>query len=155
MEDSSNKASAAPQPANKSVILVICLLMQHTSRLVLLPFYPEFIDKYTHWMKDPELLRETGSEELSREDVKEIQERYNSDTNKDFCFIMCDRSLFDWITPETDTVDPSRRTELVGGILGDINLFSANPALFEINVLFGPNKDHDSRKLLPQKGTSF
>ena len=85
-------------------------------------------------MKDPELLRETGSEELTREDVQDIQQRYNLETNGDFCFIMCDRSKFDWITKETTEIDPARRAELVEGIIGDINLFSSNSSTFEINV---------------------
>jgi hypothetical protein len=91
-------------------------------------------------MRDSELLRETGSEELTQEDVEEIQQRYNLPTNRDYCFILCDRSKFDWISSDTADIPLGRRQELADSILGDINLFSATVDSFEINVAPGRNK---------------
>ena len=42
--------------------------------VALVPFYPEFIEKYHTWMQDEQLRKLVDTEEMTLEQVKEAQE---------------------------------------------------------------------------------
>ena len=102
------------------------------SRIHLIPFYPQFIEKYAEWMKDPQILIETGSDEMTIGEIQEIQEKYATNKNE-HCFIIYydPDNKFSFEDIRSDLVE---RDNLVNFVVGDINLFTTRDNEIEINV---------------------
>ena len=122
----------------------------HDERVCLLPFFPEFVEKYHRWMQDPVILLETGSDEMSLEEIREIQEKYLASKN-DHCFII----YFD--PDHTHAFEDIRlgkvaREQLAAHIVGDVNLFTTRDGNVEINVGFAMTQIMIGEKEFRRKG---
>lgn len=99
-----------------------------------MPFYKEFVEKYLVWMDDEDIKLETGSDDMKLEDVIDVQQMYNKSKN-DYCFIIYfnEKNSLDVSKILDDQID---RKDLIPYLVGDVNLFSPDKEMFEINVSF-------------------
>ena len=88
------------------------------TKVTLVPYRPEHVEKYHEWMKDPKLLELTGSEPLSMEEEIEMQQSWHQDPTK--CTFIVHDSASCHINEESKEFLVPRN---IGAMVGDVNLF--------------------------------
>ncbi|XP_063992650.1 peptidyl-prolyl cis-trans isomerase FKBP8-like [Diachasmimorpha longicaudata] len=84
------------------------------TRVVLVPYREEHVEKYHEWMKSPELQHLTGSEPLTLQEEYEMQKSWREDENK-CTFIVLDAEIY------------SKTKDEIVSMIGDTNLYFNDP----------------------------
>jgi RimJ/RimL family protein N-acetyltransferase len=105
-------------------------------KVLLVPYRPEHVERYHHWMQRPELLAATASEPLTLPEEYAMQETWYRDAHKCTCIILSMARLRDifpelvrrleeepnaWIAWLRQHPDWVRRS--LDAMIGDVNLF--------------------------------